>query len=88
VLVGFAAEHGEGAVDYGRGKLERKRLDAVVVNDIAREDIGFDATENEVWILTGAGDVHVPRTSKHEVARAILDVALRLRSSSTVRVRA
>jgi phosphopantothenoylcysteine decarboxylase/phosphopantothenate--cysteine ligase len=88
VLVGFAAEHGEGAVDYGRGKLERKRLDAVVVNDIAREDIGFDATENEVWILTRAGDVHVPRTSKHEVARAILDVALRLRSSSTVRVRA
>ena len=35
-LVGFAAEHGEGAVAYGRDKLARKGLDAVVVNDIAR----------------------------------------------------
>ena len=36
VLVGFAAEHGDGAIDYGRGKLERKGLDAIVVNDISR----------------------------------------------------
>ena len=42
-LVGFAAEHGGGAVERGRGKLERKHLDAVVVNDIARPDIGFDS---------------------------------------------
>ena len=42
-LVGFAAEHGEGAVERGRGKLERKGLDAVVVNDISRADIGFDS---------------------------------------------
>ena len=35
-LVGFAAEHGEGAVERARGKLERKGLDAVVVNDISR----------------------------------------------------
>ena len=33
---GFAAEHGEGAVERGRAKLERKGLDAVVVNDISR----------------------------------------------------
>ena len=43
VLVGFAAEHGEGAVAYGREKLERKRLDAIVINDISRADIGFDS---------------------------------------------
>ena len=43
VLVGFAAEHGEGAAVYGRDKLERKGLDAIVVNDISRTDIGFDA---------------------------------------------
>ena len=47
-LVGFAAEHGAGAVERGRGKLERKHLDAVVVNDIARSDIGFDSDQNEV----------------------------------------
>ena len=42
-LIGFAAEHGEGAVERGRDKLERKGLDAVVVNDISRPDIGFDS---------------------------------------------
>ena len=41
-LVGFAAEHGAGAVAYGRDKLARKGLDAIVVNDIARPDIGFE----------------------------------------------
>src|SRR2546430_11484274 len=50
-LVGFAAEHGRDAVALGRGKLERKRLDLVVVNDISRSDIGFDTAENEVTIV-------------------------------------
>jgi phosphopantothenoylcysteine decarboxylase/phosphopantothenate--cysteine ligase len=46
--VGFAAEFGAGnAIAYGRDKLTRKRLDAVVVNDISRSDIGFDADANE-----------------------------------------
>jgi phosphopantothenoylcysteine decarboxylase/phosphopantothenate--cysteine ligase len=74
VLVGFAAEHGAGAVDYGRDKLERKRLDAVVVNDIADPGIGFDAAENEVTIVTtGGGERHVARSGKDQVAAAVLD---------------
>jgi phosphopantothenoylcysteine decarboxylase/phosphopantothenate--cysteine ligase len=79
VVVGFAAEHGERALQYGREKLARKRLDAVVVNDIARADIGFESPENEVTILTAGGERHVPRASKAEVARAILDVVGDLR---------
>ena len=51
MIVGFAAEHGEDAVELGRGKLERKRLDAIVVNDISRAGIGFESDENEVTIL-------------------------------------
>jgi phosphopantothenoylcysteine decarboxylase / phosphopantothenate---cysteine ligase len=51
-LVGFAAEHGERALEHARGKLSAKRLDAVVVNDISRSDIGFDVDANEVTILT------------------------------------
>jgi phosphopantothenoylcysteine decarboxylase/phosphopantothenate--cysteine ligase len=78
-VIGFAAEHGEGAVAYGRDKLARKGLDAVVVNDIARRDIGFDGTDNEVTVLTAAGERHVPRASKAEVARAILDTVGELR---------
>jgi phosphopantothenoylcysteine decarboxylase/phosphopantothenate--cysteine ligase len=79
VLVGFAAEHGDGALVYGREKLARKGLDAVVVNDIARADIGFESAENEVTIVTAADERHVPRASKAEVARAILDVVADLR---------
>jgi phosphopantothenoylcysteine decarboxylase/phosphopantothenate--cysteine ligase len=80
LLVGFAAEHGEGAVEYGRGKLERKGLDAVVVNDISRADIGFEGDHNEVTIVTAAGDEHIDRTSKAEVARAICDAVVALRA--------
>jgi phosphopantothenoylcysteine decarboxylase/phosphopantothenate--cysteine ligase len=83
-LVGFAAEHGERAIELGRRKLEQKGLDAVVVNDISRRDIGFEVDANEVTILAGAGAPpehvqHVPRAAKTEVAEAILDAVERLR---------
>jgi phosphopantothenoylcysteine decarboxylase/phosphopantothenate--cysteine ligase len=85
LLIGFAAETGAGALEYGRAKLARKQLDAVVVNDVAVPGIGFDAADNEVTILTASGERHVPRAAKAEVADAILDVVLSLRSS-TVRI--
>ena len=79
LIVGFAAEHGEHAVRYGRGKLETKGLDAVVVNDISRPDIGFEADANEVAIVTARGERRVPRTSKEAVADAVLDEVQRQR---------
>ena len=79
-LIGFAAEHGEGAVKRGRAKLERKGLDAVVVNDISRSEIGFDAPDNEVTILTAAGEQKIPLGSKRTVAAAILDEVEALRA--------
>jgi phosphopantothenoylcysteine decarboxylase / phosphopantothenate---cysteine ligase len=84
-LVGFAAEHGEGAIAYGRGKLTAKGLDAVVVNDISRADIGFDSTDNEVTILTAANgngailEQHVAKAGKEQIAGAILDAVRSLR---------
>jgi phosphopantothenoylcysteine decarboxylase/phosphopantothenate--cysteine ligase len=87
LLVGFAAEHGDGAVANARGKLERKRLDAVVVNDVSAPGIAFDAPDNEVTIVTAEGDRHVPRTTKAAVAASVLDAVLSRRSSSNVRVR-
>jgi phosphopantothenoylcysteine decarboxylase/phosphopantothenate--cysteine ligase len=78
-LVGFAAEHGAGAVGRGRAKLDRKGLDAVVVNDISRSEIGFDAPDNEVTIVTAEGQNHVPLGSKEAVAAAILDAVEALR---------
>ena len=79
-LVGFAAEHGEGGLESAREKLARKGLDAVVHNDIARGDIGFDAEENEVTLVTAAGDRPVPIGPKRAVAAVILDEVERLRT--------
>jgi phosphopantothenoylcysteine decarboxylase/phosphopantothenate--cysteine ligase len=84
-LVGFAAEHGTAAVELAREKLSAKGLDALVVNDISREDIGFDVDANEVTILSVRGETgqiereDVPRDSKAHVAEAILDAVEGLR---------
>jgi phosphopantothenoylcysteine decarboxylase/phosphopantothenate--cysteine ligase len=80
VLVGFAAEHGEDAVEYGRGKLTRKGLDAVIVNDVSRAGIGFDAEENEVTIVTAVSERRVAQASKDLIAQAVLDEIERLRT--------
>jgi phosphopantothenoylcysteine decarboxylase/phosphopantothenate--cysteine ligase len=83
-LVGFAAEHGEQAVELARGKLIEKGLDALVVNDISREDIGFDSEANEVTILTNGasadGAHKVGRAAKTQIAEAILDAVEKLRA--------
>jgi phosphopantothenoylcysteine decarboxylase/phosphopantothenate--cysteine ligase len=86
-LVGFAAEHGEQALEAAREKLLAKSLDAIVVNDISRTDIGFDVDANEVTILAAPGARpqlerwDVPLAPKAQVADAILDVIGRLRDS-------
>ncbi|WP_249009605.1 bifunctional phosphopantothenoylcysteine decarboxylase/phosphopantothenate--cysteine ligase CoaBC [Conexibacter sp. DBS9H8] len=78
-LVGFAAEHGAGAVAYGADKLERKGLDLVVVNDVSRSDIGFDSAENEVTLITATGAETVTKASKAAIAETILDTIVALR---------
>jgi phosphopantothenoylcysteine decarboxylase/phosphopantothenate--cysteine ligase len=81
VLVGFAAEHGDGALSRGLEKLERKRLDAVVVNDISQPGVGFDSDENEVTIIAVDGArLSVPRAGKDLIAGAVLDEVERLRA--------
>jgi len=79
-LIGFAAEHGAGGEERARGKLERKGLDAVVLNDISDPEIGFDSSDNEVTIITVDGSVSVPRGSKDAVAAAILDRVQEMRT--------
>jgi len=85
VLVGFAAETGEDAVASARGKLARKGLDAVVLNDVSRPGIAFEAAENEVVIVLPGEERHVPRAPKGQVADAILDVVSTLRPALEVR---
>jgi phosphopantothenoylcysteine decarboxylase / phosphopantothenate---cysteine ligase len=83
-VVGFAAEHGADAVAHARKKLSGKGLDAVVVNDISRADIGFDSEANEVTIVTAAGERPVARAAKAAIAAAVLDEVVRLRAASPV----
>jgi phosphopantothenoylcysteine decarboxylase/phosphopantothenate--cysteine ligase len=86
LLVGFAAEHGPGALERGRAKRARKNLDAVVVNDVADPGVGFDAPDNEVTVVWADGERHVPRAAKGAVAAAILDAVLSLRSFAPIKV--
>ncbi|MFL6041107.1 MAG: bifunctional phosphopantothenoylcysteine decarboxylase/phosphopantothenate--cysteine ligase CoaBC [Gaiellales bacterium] len=73
LLIGFAAEHGEGAVERARGKLARKGADAIVVNDVSRSDIGFDVEDNEIVIVTSNQEIVISRRPKWACAQAIWD---------------
>ena len=73
-LVGFAAEHGPGALDYARDKLRRKGLDAIVLNDVSQAGIGFDAADNEVTVLVADGtETTLARAGKERIADGVLD---------------
>src|SRR5439155_16392091 len=78
VLVGFGAEEGEEGLERKRRMLADKHLDLVVFNDVSRADIGFDAPDNEVVLISAAGERAVGKTPKERVAAEILDEVERL----------
>jgi phosphopantothenoylcysteine decarboxylase / phosphopantothenate---cysteine ligase len=73
LLVGFAADHGEQGLARAREKLARKSADLFVFNDVSRADIGFDAADNEVTLVSAAGERGLAKAPKEEIAAAILD---------------
>jgi phosphopantothenoylcysteine decarboxylase/phosphopantothenate--cysteine ligase len=87
IVIGFAAET-ENVLENARQKLASKNLDAIVVNDVSREGIGFDSDRNEVTIITHEEVVEVPETTKWEVAQRVLDQAARLRQRRKATVKA
>ncbi len=78
VLVAFGAEHGREGLERKRGMLDGKNVDLVVYNDVGRDDIGFESADNEVTLISAAGDRLVPRAPKTVVAAAVLDEVERL----------
>jgi len=80
VLVGFAADGAESGLARAREKRLAKGADLFVFNDVSRADIGFDALENEVIVLSEDGELHVQKAPKREVAAAVLDEVERLLS--------
>jgi phosphopantothenoylcysteine decarboxylase/phosphopantothenate--cysteine ligase len=78
LIIGFAAET-ENVIENARKKLQSKSLDAIVVNDVSREGVGFDSDRNAVTIITASGTVPVPETTKWEVAQRVLDCVVGLK---------
>jgi phosphopantothenoylcysteine decarboxylase/phosphopantothenate--cysteine ligase len=75
VLIGFAADHGDEGLARAREKLERKRVDLVVYNDVSRSDVGFDADDNEVTLVSATGERLLAKAPKDQIAAAIVDTA-------------
>src|ERR1700756_2437508 len=78
LIFGFAAET-QDALENARKKLAKKSLDAIVVNDVSREGIGFDSDRNAVTILTHDELIEVSETTKWDVAQRVLDQVVKLR---------
>jgi len=83
LIVGFAAET-ENVLENARKKLATKSLDAIVVNDVSHEGVGFDSDRNAVTIITHGEFIEVPETTKWEVGQRVLDEIGRLRKAAPV----
>ncbi len=80
LVVGFAAETDD-VIKHARAKLERKRLDAIVANDITQDGAGFDTKTNIITIIIRGDDapIELPLMTKLDAAHRILDVIKGLR---------
>jgi phosphopantothenoylcysteine decarboxylase/phosphopantothenate--cysteine ligase len=78
VVVGFAADVGERGLEHAREKLEAKGANLFVFNDVSRSDVGFDAADNEVVIVSNRGEERIDKAPKERIAAAVLDRAERL----------
>jgi phosphopantothenoylcysteine decarboxylase/phosphopantothenate--cysteine ligase len=87
IVVGFAAET-ENVLENARQKLVAKNLDAIIVNDVSREGVGFDSDRNAVTIITRDEVAEVAETTKWEIAQRVLDQVVRLRQQRKSPVKA
>jgi phosphopantothenoylcysteine decarboxylase / phosphopantothenate---cysteine ligase len=85
LIVGFAAET-ENSLENGRAKLLRKGVDAIVVNDVSREGVGFDSDLNGATFLTATTALDLPEMSKRKLADRILDEVVGLRRPQSLLV--
>jgi phosphopantothenoylcysteine decarboxylase/phosphopantothenate--cysteine ligase len=83
LIIGFAAET-ENGLENARRKLASKSLDAIVLNDVSREGVGFDSDRNAVTILTASETIDVPETTKWDVAQRVLDAVVQGKNNRRV----
>jgi phosphopantothenoylcysteine decarboxylase/phosphopantothenate--cysteine ligase len=77
LLVGFKAEYNiseEELIQRSHKRLKEMGMDLIVANDVSQEKRGFNVDTNEVYVIDKKGDVlHVPLTTKREIATKLLD---------------
>jgi phosphopantothenoylcysteine decarboxylase/phosphopantothenate--cysteine ligase len=78
ILVGFAAETGEDGLARARAKRTGKNADLVVYNDVSSPGVGFESDENEVVLISEAGERKVDRGPKSRIAAEIWNEVERL----------
>src|SRR6266404_1917 len=86
LVIGFAAET-ENVLANAQEKLQTKKLDAIVANDVTRGDSGFDSISNAITIIKRDSDqaIELPLMAKTDAAHHILDEIVSLRrGQSTV----
>jgi phosphopantothenoylcysteine decarboxylase/phosphopantothenate--cysteine ligase len=83
LVIAFAAEM-ELNVERGREKMRAKGADAIVLNDVSRPGIGFDAERNAAVFVTAECAVEIPEMAKRDMADRILDQVMALRSASSL----
>jgi phosphopantothenoylcysteine decarboxylase / phosphopantothenate---cysteine ligase len=82
LVIAFAAEtESASTIENGRAKLQRKRADAIVINNVSQPGIGFDSDANAATILTATERIDLPRMPKSAMADRILDQLAALRST-------
>jgi len=73
IVVGFCAES-ENLLENAKSKIQKKRCDYIVANDISKSDTGFSSDYNEVYILNKNGRIsHIEKNTKKYVAQKILE---------------
>jgi len=80
VVIGFAAET-ENVVENATKKLNEKRADLIVANDVSAPDSGFDVDNNRIALVSSEGVVELPLLSKREAAARIIDAAMMIRNA-------
>lgn len=72
LVIGFAAET-ENVSAYANEKLASKNLDAIVANDVSRQDIGFNSDYNGISLWSSAGCEMTLEGTKLNIAIALLE---------------
>lgn len=70
--VGFAAET-ESVKYYARDKMQRKKLDMIIANDVSQTDIGFGSDDNAVMVFWPDGEVEYNKTGKTQLSKKLVE---------------